>query len=49
MMGLNNGMRDQKTGRATRIEALKARHRAALAEADALFTSLQQRAFARAL
>lgn len=31
------------------IEALKAQHRAALAEADALFASLQQRAFAGAL
>lgn len=28
------------------IEALKATHRAALAQLDALFTSLQQRAFA---
>jgi len=31
------------------IEALKATHRAALAELDALFASLQQRAFAGAL
>lgn len=31
------------------IEALKAQHRAALAEADALFASLQQRAFAGTL
>lgn len=31
------------------IEALKAQHRAALAEADALFASLQQRAFAGGL
>ena len=31
------------------IEALKAQHRAALAEADALFAALQQRAFAGTL
>jgi type I restriction enzyme S subunit len=31
------------------IEALKAQHRAALATQDALFASLQQRAFAGAL
>jgi type I restriction enzyme S subunit len=31
------------------IEALKAQHRAALAEADALFAALQQRAFAGVL